>query len=78
MAGDYVLYSGVNKEMSPINSYNICKVLEVIKGRNGDNEARSLKVKLIKGGKEKIFTRNIRRFALLELEGMKGDIQLNK
>ena len=66
--GDYVIYSGLNKEMSPINRFQICKVLKVLKGRNGDDEIRSLKVQMIKGGSIKEFTRNIRRFCLLELD----------
>ena len=66
--GDYVIYSGLNKEMSQINKFQICKVLEVLKGRNGDDEIRSLKVQMIKGGSIKEFTRNIRRFRLLELD----------
>ena len=78
VAGDYVLYSGINKKMSPINTYNICQVLDIIHGRNGDKEIRSLKVKLIHGGKEKIFTRNVRRFSLLELDGIKGELNINK
>ena len=49
--GDYVIYSGLNKEMSPINVYQICKVIEVIKGRNGDQQTRSLKVQMLKGAK---------------------------
>ena len=67
--GDYVIYSGMNKEMSPINIYQICKVTEVIRGRDGDGQIRSFKVKMIKGGKIKELTRNIRRFSLLELHG---------
>ena len=47
--GDYVIYGGLNKEMSPINKFQICKVLEVLKGRNGDDEIRSLKVQMING-----------------------------
>ena len=70
--GDYVLYSGLNKEMAPINQYQICRVKQVIFGRDGDNEARSLKVDMIKGGKPKEFTRNVRRFSLLEIEDLKG------
>ena len=70
--GDYVLYSGLNKEMSPINKFQICRVKQVILGRDGDNEARSLKVQMVKGGKIKEFTRNVRRFSLLELEDLKG------
>ena len=66
--GDYVIYSGLNKEMSPINRFQICKVLKVLKGRNGDDEIRSLTVQMIKGGSIKEFTRNIRRFCLLELD----------
>ena len=63
--GDYVIYSGLNKEMSPINKFQICKVLDVLKGRNGDDVIRSLKVQMVKGGSIKEFTRNIRRFSLL-------------
>ena len=37
--GDYVIYSGLNKEMSPINEFQICEVLEVIKGRNGKSKS---------------------------------------
>ena len=66
--GDHVIYSGKNQEMSPLNVYQICKVEEVILGRNGDGQIRSLKVKMIKGGKFKTFTRDIRRFSLLELD----------
>ena len=66
--GDHVIYSGKNQEMSPLNVYQICKVEEVILGRNGDGQIRSLKVKMIKGGKIKTFTRDIRRFSLLELD----------
>ena len=69
--GDYVIYSGMNKEMSPINVYQICRVLQVIQGRDGDQQIRSLKVKMIKGGKFKEFTRNVRRFSLLELDETK-------
>ena len=70
--GDYVLYSGLNKEMCPVNTYQVCKIKEIISGRHKeDNEPRSLKVELIKGGKSKIFTRSIRRFALLELDDLK-------
>ena len=65
---DYVIYSCLNKEISPINKFQICKVLEVLKGRNGDDEIRSLKVQKIIGGSIKEFTRNIRRFCLLELD----------
>ena len=65
--GDHVIYSGKNQEMSPLNVYQICKVEEVILGRNGDGQIRSLKVKMIKGGKIKTFTRDIRRFSVLEL-----------
>ena len=32
--GEYVIHSGSNKEMSPINQYQIRQVLSVIKGRN--------------------------------------------
>ena len=28
--GDYVLYSGLNKEMAPVNVYQICKVKQVV------------------------------------------------
>ena len=66
--GDHVIYSGKNQEMSPLNVYQICKVEEVILGRNGDGQIRSLKVKMIKGGKIKTFTRDIRRFSVLELD----------
>ena len=51
VVGDYVIYSGLNKELSPINVYQIGKVVKVIKGRDGDNEIRSLQVNIIKGGK---------------------------
>ena len=71
--GDYVIYSGLNKEMSPINQYQICQVLNVIKGRNGDEDVRSLKVKMIKGGTFKEFTRNIIRFSFLELDLVKDN-----
>ena len=54
--------------MSPINKFQICKVLEVLKSRNDDDEIQSLKVQMIKGGSIKEFTRNIRRFCLLELD----------
>ena len=67
--GDYVIYSAMNKEMNPINVYQICRVLQILKGRNGDGQIRSLRVKMIQGGKPKEFTRNIRRFSLLELNG---------
>ena len=73
--GDFVLYSGMNREMCPVNTYIICKVKEVIQGRDGDNEPRSLKVELIKGGKSKIFTRSIRRFSLLELDDLKTNVK---
>ena len=63
--GDFVIYSALNKEMSPVNVFQICKVLETIKGRDG--QIRSLRVKRIKEGKIREFTRNIRRFALLEI-----------
>ena len=66
--GEFFIYSGLNKEMSPINVYEICKVIGVIKGRNRDQQIRSLKVQMVKGGKIKEFTRNVRRFCLLELE----------
>ena len=59
--------------MSPINQYQICNVLDVIKGRNGDDDVKSLKVKMIKGGTFKEFTRNIRRFSLLELNLLKDN-----
>ena len=48
-AGDFVIYSGLNKEISPINVYQICRVIETIKGRDGDQQIRSLKVQMIKG-----------------------------
>ena len=54
--------------MSPINKFQICKVLEVLNGRNGDDEIQSLKFQMIKGGSIKELTRNIRRFRLLELD----------
>ena len=63
--GDLVIYSALNKEMSPVNVFQVCQVLEAIKGRDG--EIRSLRVKRIKGGQIKEFTRDIRRFALLEI-----------
>ena len=69
--GDFVICSDLNKEMSPINVYQICKVTEVIKGRNGDQQTRSLKVQMVKGGKIKEFTRNVRRFCRLEQETTK-------
>ena len=53
--------------MCPINKLQVCIVLEVLKGRNGDDEIRYLKVQMIKGGSIKEFTRNIKRFCLLEL-----------
>ena len=31
--GDFVIYSGLNKELSPINVCQISKVIEVIKGK---------------------------------------------
>ena len=71
--GDYVLYSGYNRELSPINTYMICKVLEAKRGRDGDSVIRSLKVKLVKGGKPRVFVRPIRRFSLLELDGIKAE-----
>ena len=71
--GDYVLYFGYNRELSPIDTYMICKVLEPKRGRDGDTEIRSLKVKLIKGGKPAVFVRPIRRFSLLELDGIKDE-----
>ena len=70
---DHVLYSGLNKEMAPVNTYQVCKVKEIIHGRDADNQPRSLKVELLKGGKPKIFTRNLRRFALLEVDDLKTD-----
>ena len=57
--------------MSPINTYQVCRIKEIIYGRDGDNQPRSLKVDLIKGGKNKVFTRSIRRFSLLELDDLK-------
>ena len=42
--GNFIKYSGLNKEMSPINIYQMCNVIEVIKRRNGDHQTRSLKV----------------------------------
>ena len=70
--GDLVIYSGLNKEMSPINSYQICQVIGITLGRDGDNQQRSLTVKLLKGNKRKdtVFTRNIRRFSLLEIDDL--------
>ena len=65
--GGFVMYSGINKEMCPINVYQICRVIDVIKGRNGDQQTRSLKVQMLKGGKIKEFTRNVRRFCKLDL-----------
>ena len=50
---DFVIFLGPNKEMSPINVYQKCKVIEVIKGRNGDQQTQSLKVQMLKGGKIK-------------------------
>ena len=38
--GYFVLHSGLNKEMNAINVYQICKVIEVIHGRNGDQQTR--------------------------------------
>ena len=36
--GDFVIYSGLNKEMSQVITYKICRVVEVIRGRNGDED----------------------------------------
>ena len=66
--GDHAIYSEKNQEMSLLNVYQICKVEEVILGRNRDGQIRSLKVRMMKGGKIKTFTRDIRRFCLLELD----------
>ena len=49
--GDFVIYSALNKEMSPVNVFQVCQVLEAIKGRDG--QIRTLKVKRIKGAKPK-------------------------
>ena len=57
--GDFVEYSGLNREMSPVTSYQICKVKQIIYGRYVDNEPLSLKANLIKGGKGKISNRPI-------------------
>ena len=40
---DNVIYSVMNKEMSPINQCQICQLLDVFEGRNGDEDVRSLK-----------------------------------
>ena len=69
--GYFVIYSGLNKEMSPIKVYQIGKVTEVIKGRNGYQRTRSIKVQMVKGGKIRKFRRNVRRFCRLELETTK-------
>ena len=50
-AGDYVLYSSVNKEsMTPINSYIVFKSKETLLGRDGT--IRSLKLNIAFGGPE--------------------------
>ena len=59
--------------MGPINQYQISKALETIRCRKEDDDVRSLKVKMIKGGTFKEFTRNIRRFSLLELDLVKDN-----
>ena len=55
--------------MTHINSYIICQVKETLCSRDGT--VRSLKVNIVFGGKQKEFTRDIRRFSLLEIDDLK-------
>ena len=50
--GGFVIYSTLNKEMSPVNVFQVCQVLEAIKGRDG--QIRTMKVKRSRGQNQRI------------------------